>query len=85
MAKKLGADYPRSTSVAFTSAGNNFELAIAVAIYAVHGIFGITMGCVRVGGGGFFSSSSVLGAAGGGVSRCRERARGPSRTRTHAP
>jgi ACR3 family arsenite transporter len=37
MAKRLGADYPRSTSVAFTSAGNNFELAIAVAI-AVFGL-----------------------------------------------
>lgn len=32
MAKRLGADYPRSTALAFTSAGNNFELAIAVAI-----------------------------------------------------
>lgn len=36
MGKALGADYPQNISIAFTAAGNNFELARAIVVSGIN-------------------------------------------------
>ncbi len=72
--RRLGLGYARSTTLAFTAAGNNFELAIAVAI----GTFGVTSGQALAGVVGPLIEVPVLVALVYIALRTRNRLFGPA-------